>query len=81
MGLYIRDNAVDLLAREVQEAIDAPTKTAAVRIALEHELARAKEEVPLARRVRRYQDAMRELGPQPNDFDMKKFMDESWDDL
>ena len=36
---------------------------------------------PLRRRVRKYQEAPRELGPDATDFDMKKFMDESWDGL
>ncbi len=81
MSLYIRDKAVDALAREVQVAIEAPTKTAAVRIALENELARTKAEVPLRKRVRKFQNALRSIGPNAPDFDMNKFMDESWGDV
>ena len=31
--------------------------------------------------LKKYQEAPRELGPDATDFDMKKFMDESWDGL
>lgn len=81
MGLYIRDKTVDQLARQVQSAIDAPTKTDAVRIALQNELARLREGRPLVERVKRLQLAYKSLGDVDPNFDMKKFMDEGWDGL
>lgn len=78
MSLYIRDAAVDGLARQVQRALKAPTKTEAVRVALQNELDRANRSVPLPDRIRRYQDAMRALGPNAPEFDLKKFMDDGW---
>ncbi|TIS16900.1 MAG: histidinol dehydrogenase, partial [Mesorhizobium sp.] len=55
--------------------------TEAVRIALKRELERAHAVLPLSERIRKYQDAARALGPDDPDFNMKKFMDEGWDDL
>ncbi len=76
MALYIRDDEVDVLANQLRDALRARTKTEAVRIALTHELERARAAVPLAERVRRLQDAVKALGPGDPDLDMKKFMDE-----
>jgi len=78
MSLYIRDNAVDALARQLQQAINAPSKTEAVRIALQRELERARDALPIRDRVRKYQDAAKALGPDDPDLDVKKFMDEMW---
>ncbi len=80
MSLYIRDKAVDELAKQVQSAIDAPTKTDAVRIALQNELERARRAVPLRDRIRMRQEALRHLGGDVQDFDMKDFMDKGWGD-
>lgn len=81
MSLYIRDNAVDELARKVQMATKAPNKTEAVRRALENELARAENAVPLRDRVRKLQDEIGAvLGPTPQPFDMKTFTDELWEE-
>lgn len=76
MALYIRDNEVDVLARQVQNATNAPSKTEAVRLALRHELERVREAEPLRDRIRKLQDAARAMGPGDPDFDMKKFTDE-----
>jgi antitoxin VapB len=81
MALYIRDNEVDVLARQVQDATNAPSKTEAVRLALRHELERVREAVPLKERIRKIQDAAKAMGPDDPDLDMKKFMDEMWDDM
>ena len=81
MSLYIRDNDVDALAKEVQKVIKAPNKTEAVRIALRNELERAKQVMPLKERVKKYQAAARALGPDNPNFDMKKFTDEMWGDI
>lgn len=76
MALYIRDDGVDVLARQVQAATNAPSKTEAVRIALQHELERVRNAVPLEERVKRLQDAVKAMGPDDPDLDMKQFMDE-----
>lgn len=52
-SLYIRDSDVDELAKKVQKLTNAPNKTEAVRRALENELARAKETIPLVERIRK----------------------------
>ncbi|AFL50857.1 antitoxin VapB [Sinorhizobium fredii] len=78
MSLYIRDGAVDALAKQVQQAINAPNKTEAVRRALLNELERAKHAIPLKDRIKRLQEDVRAMGPDDPDFDMKKFTDEQW---
>lgn len=80
MSLYIRDKDVDALAKEVQQAIDAPTKTEAVRVALQNELDRAQRKPPLAERIRKYQDMAGAFGPLAGKFDEKAFMDDLWGD-
>lgn len=81
MPLYIRDNTVDELARKVQIATKAANKTEAARRALENELARAENTIPLRERVKKLQDEIDiVLGPTPNPFDMRKFTDELWEE-
>ena len=80
MSLYIRDNDVDALAVKVQQLTKAPSKTEAVRRALQNELARAQAAVPLKDRIRAIQDNVKaRMGPNKADFDMKKFTDEMWE--
>jgi antitoxin VapB len=81
MSLYIRDQAVDELAKQLQQVIKAPNKTEAVRTALVNEIERAKKAIPLKERVKKYQEAVRALGPDNPNFDMKKFTDEMWGDI
>jgi antitoxin VapB len=81
MSLYIRDSDVDALAKQVQKVIKAPNKTEAVRIALQHELDRAQQVLPLRDRIKRFQDMGKELGPDDGSLDMKKFMDDMWDGI
>lgn len=81
MPLYIRDSEVDLLAREVQKATGAQTKTDAVRIALQRELDRAQIRIPLHQRIGKWQDKVAALGPDDPHLDMKRFMDEGWGDI
>ncbi|WP_159592749.1 type II toxin-antitoxin system VapB family antitoxin [Chelativorans xinjiangense] len=81
MALYIRDDEVDVLAKQVQKVISAPSKTEAVRIALQHELERAREAVPLRERIRRLQEEVKALGPYDRDLDLKEYMDEMWGDI
>jgi antitoxin VapB len=49
--LYIRDDEVGALARKVQAAAGARTVTDAVRLALENELRRRQDILPLADRL------------------------------
>ncbi len=81
MALFIRDETVDRLASEVQKALKTTTKKEAVRIALEHELGRVRQEGTIFERVRRAQELAAALGPGDPDFDMKKFTDEMWGDI
>ena len=53
MPLYIRDDDVARLARDVQAAGGAPTVTEAVRRALEGERDRLRDSVPVAERLRK----------------------------
>lgn len=78
MPLYIRDDEVAKLARELQKATRAPTLTEAVRTALQHEMERARGATPLAQRIRRYQEQVAAAGPDDPAFDMKRFTDEMW---
>jgi antitoxin VapB len=81
MALYIRDDEVDALARELQKALKSQSKTEAVRTALQNELERARSAEPLEMRIRRLQDAVKAMGPDDPDLDMKEFMDEMWDNI
>jgi antitoxin VapB len=55
-ALYIKDSAVNLLAEEVRKALNAPSKTEAVRIALQSQLDQMKAEEPLLSRLAKIQD-------------------------
>jgi antitoxin VapB len=78
--LYIKDEAVYDLAVAVMKATNAKSKTDAVRQALQHELQRAQETVPLRDRVRELQDAVAaKRGPNPKPIDLKKISDDLWD--
>lgn len=81
MALYIRDNDVDALAAKLQAISKAPSKTAAVRAALEHEIQRYSERVPLSQRLGKARALVAEMGIVKGDgeaFDMKAFTDEGW---
>lgn len=82
MALYIRDEAVDALAVQLQELTKAPTKTDAVRTALQNEIERKQSEIPLKDRLRaiREQAYANGLVPDP-DFDQKAFFDELSGDI
>lgn len=81
MALYIRDNEVDVLARQVQEATNALSKTEAVRIALQNELERVRKAEPLRERIKKLRDAARAMGPGDPNLDLKAYMDEMWGDM
>ncbi len=51
MPLYIRDDEVAALARQVQVASGCKTVTDAVRLALHHELERLRDSLPLSLRL------------------------------
>jgi antitoxin VapB len=80
MSLYIRDDSVDALAVQVQKLSNAPSKTEAVRRALQNELRRMQETVPLRDRIRKIQENVKAIGPDNPNFDMKAFTDEMWDE-
>ena len=63
MALYIRDDEVARLAREVQAAGGAPTVTEAVRRALEGERDRIRARMPAAERLRKALSLADALGP------------------
>jgi antitoxin VapB len=82
MALYIRDSEVDALAVRLQRLTDAPTKTEAVRRALENEIERKQSEIPLQERLARIRAGAEAAGLLPNpDFDQKAFFDKMWDDV
>jgi antitoxin VapB len=78
MPLYIRDDDVAALARKLQGLTKAKTVTDAVRVALEHEIAREREKLPPSARLARSIAMAAAMGPVDPDFDMKKFADEMW---
>jgi antitoxin VapB len=80
MPLYIRDDNVDALAVQVQKLSNAPSKTEAVRRALQNELRRMQETVSLRDRIRQIQENVKAIGPDKPNFDMKAFTDEMWDE-
>ncbi|MGE0006941.1 MAG: type II toxin-antitoxin system VapB family antitoxin [Parvibaculaceae bacterium] len=78
MPLFIRDAEVDALAEEVQKLTKARTKTEAVRRALQNELARTRQNLPLRERLAPAKALADAMGGNDPDFDMKSFMDEMW---
>lgn len=81
MALYIKDSSVDHLAEQVRLRLGARTKTDAVRAALQHELERAEAEIPLRDKLAALRARARErLGPPVHGVDMKKLMDELWEE-
>lgn len=76
MALFIRDTEVDVLVQRVQELTRSPSKTAAVKLALLHELQRQKESLPLGERLGKVDAMAQAMGfgrGRRVDFDMKKF--------
>ena len=77
MPLYIRDETVAELAREVKRATGARTVTDAVRTALERQLAQTPvERRPLKERIADVVARADRMGPSDHSFDMKQLMDE-----
>lgn len=83
MPLYVRDERVNQLAEQAQKILKAPTKTDAIRQALERvvetsEASESTEKPPLAERLKAIQDEVKRLGTPNPDFDEKAFLDEMW---
>ena len=83
MPLYIRDTDIDALAAKVQEALKVPTKTEAVRLALQHECAQEAQPalVRAAKAIAMYEALRKKARARGrrrgrDDFDMKAFTDE-----
>lgn len=81
LALFIRDDTVDALAAQLQKALKAPSKTDAVRQALQHELDRVQQQRPLRERIAKAQAIAGAMGAGDPNFDMKTFTDEMWDNL
>jgi len=79
MPLYIRDNNVADLAREVQAVTKAATVTEAVRQALQHEKERVQASLCLETRLAKALDLADAMGPTVG-HDSKRFMDELWEE-
>ncbi|OYR17618.1 type II toxin-antitoxin system VapB family antitoxin [Brucella thiophenivorans] len=79
-GLFIKDQSVNELAMKLAKISKAPSKTEAVRRAIQNELNRYANEQPLVERVAEIQASMRELiGENKPQHDHKKFMNEGWE--
>lgn len=79
-GLYVKDDAVNEMAIKLMKVTNAPSKTEAVRRAIQNELNRHVNEKPLAERVAEIQASMKDLiGENKTPHDHKAFMDEGWD--
>lgn len=81
MPLYVRDERVNKLAEQAQKILKAPTKTDAIRQALERVVEAEEQRPPLAERLEKIRakynmPAYESLEP----FDEKAFLDEMWGD-
>jgi antitoxin VapB len=81
VALVIRDDTVDALATQLQKALNAPSKTEAVRQALQRELDRVQQARPLWERIAKAQAMAGAMGANDPNFDMKPFTDEMGDNL
>lgn len=81
MPLYIRDDAVDELAKQVMKATGAENKTEAVRAALQAQLAAEKNKKTLLERIQPILKRADALGEPDPDFDMKTYTDDMWDGM
>ncbi|MFH1795505.1 MAG: type II toxin-antitoxin system VapB family antitoxin [Pseudomonadota bacterium] len=79
MALYVKDEEVDRLAREVQAAYGVKTKTEAVRIALQRALDQTEAKPTLREQLDAIRRRIREdYGPDDPDFDDKAYFDQIW---
>ncbi|WP_105385767.1 type II toxin-antitoxin system VapB family antitoxin [Neorhizobium alkalisoli] len=84
MPLYVRDERVNELAEQARKILNAPTKTDAIRQALQRvvetsEASDTSEKPPLTERLKAIQDEVKRLGKPNPDFDDKAFLDEMWE--
>ena len=84
MPLYVRDERVNELAEQARKILNAPTKTDAIRQALQRvvetsEASDTSEKPPLRERLKAIQDEVKRLGNPNPDFDDKAFLDEMWE--
>jgi antitoxin VapB len=80
MSLFIKGDEIDRLAAAVQQAIGARSKSEAVKLALEHELARTNARIPLSKRLTHAKALAARIGEPNAAFDMKAFTDKMWSD-
>ncbi len=80
MPLYVRDERVNQLAEQAQKILKAPTKTDAIRQALERVVGAEEQRPPLAARLEKIKQRYQGMGNVDPNFDEKAFLDEMWDD-
>jgi antitoxin VapB len=80
MPLYVRDERVNQLAEQAQKILKAPTKTDAIRQALERVVQGDEKRTPLAERLEKLRQRYRGMGTVDPDFDEKAFLNEMWGD-
>uniref|UniRef100_A0A7C1NYN5 Histidinol dehydrogenase n=1 Tax=Agrobacterium albertimagni TaxID=147266 RepID=A0A7C1NYN5_9HYPH len=80
MPLYVRDERVNQLAEQAQKILKAPTKTDAIRQALERVVEAEEQRPPLAERLEKIKQRYQGMGEVDPNFDGKAFLDEMWDD-
>ena len=78
MPLYIKDPHVTELAETLRRLTRAPSKTDAVRVALERAIEATTNQIPLATRLRDAVAIARRIGPTNAAFDQKAFSDAMW---
>lgn len=80
MPLYVRDERVNQLAEQAQKILKAPTKTDAIRQALERVVEAEEQRPPLAERLEKIKQRYQGMGKVDPNFNEKAFQDEMWDD-
>lgn len=80
MPLYVRDERVNQLAEQAQKILKAPTKTDAIRQALERVVEADEQRPPLAERLEKIKQRYQAMGTDDPDFDQEAFLDEMWGD-
>jgi antitoxin VapB len=81
MPLYVRDERVNQLAEQAQKILKAPTKTDAIRQALERVVQEDDQRPPLAERLEKLRQRYQGMGTVDPTFDEKAFLDEMWGDI
>ncbi|MDP3896306.1 MAG: type II toxin-antitoxin system VapB family antitoxin [Mesorhizobium sp.] len=81
MALFIRDDTVNALATELQRVTNAPSKTEAVRLALQNELERRHRRKSFMEGLAKAMALADAMGPSDHDVDMKVFFDDLCGDI